>query len=73
MNGLLNLFTADGVDALIDQRSRRRGKTSALVTNAEDFKALDAALAIGAQVLPLGDTDRRLEEALFSQACQIAL
>jgi hypothetical protein len=43
------------------------------VPNAEDLAALDAALAIGAQILPLGNTDRQLEEALFSRARKIAL
>lgn len=72
-SGFLDLFTADEIDTLIDQRARPNGINPRVKPAPEDFAALDAALAIGAQVLPPNRSDRKLEEALFSRARQVAL
>ena len=72
-SGFLDLFTADEIDTLIDQRARPNGLNPHAKPAPEDLAALDAALAIGAQVLPPNRSDRKLEEALFSRARQVAL
>ncbi|KAF7548329.1 hypothetical protein G7046_g8709 [Stylonectria norvegica] len=73
-NGLLDLFTAGELVALIAERARSPGAEPSSLINREDLAALDVALAIGAQTQPvmMRVTDPNLHAALFSRASQIA-
>ncbi|KAH7035967.1 FMN-dependent dehydrogenase-domain-containing protein [Microdochium trichocladiopsis] len=77
-SGLLDLFAADEIDVLIEQRVRPQslGSSSPPVTtpsvNRLDIAALDIALAIGAQYSAAAKADTRIENNLFFSARRTA-
>ncbi|KUL82007.1 hypothetical protein ZTR_09646 [Talaromyces verruculosus] len=71
-SGLLDLFTADEVDLLISN-SVSSGQASSPSSMSEiDAASLYTALAIGAQVRPLGDPSSRIELDYFCRAQRVA-
>ncbi|KAH8668917.1 hypothetical protein BX600DRAFT_265313 [Xylariales sp. PMI_506] len=70
-SGLLNLFTADEVDALVAKKASSLDASSS-VLRSDDMAALDVALAIGAQIHPECKLDPRIATAFIAQARQVA-
>lgn len=72
-SGLLDLFFAEEIDALVEQRANIQTPSQLTSESLENLAALDVALAIGAQYMTHAGTNTQIETDLFARARQVAL